>query len=61
MDTKMEFDDLSHRVIGGAIEVRGQWGPGRLERSQIPSCSSRPSWYFDALVPNWEYRFGWLP
>jgi GxxExxY protein len=27
----MEFDDLSHRVIGYAIEVHRQLGPGLLE------------------------------
>ena len=29
--TKMEFDDLSNRVIGCAIEVHRQLGPGLLE------------------------------
>ncbi|MGE0757951.1 MAG: GxxExxY protein [Pirellulaceae bacterium] len=27
----MEFDTLSHRVIGCAIEVHGHLGPGLLE------------------------------
>ena len=29
--TKMDFDELSHRVIGCAIEVHGYLGPGLLE------------------------------
>jgi GxxExxY protein len=29
--TKVEFDDLSHRVIGCAIEVHRTLGPGLLE------------------------------
>ena len=29
----MEFDDLSHRVIGSAIEVHRALGPGLLESS----------------------------
>ena len=32
----MEFDDLSNRVIGCAIEVHRQLGPGLLEPAEEP-------------------------
>ena len=44
----MEFDDLSNRVIGCAIDVHREIGPGLLE-SLTPSC---PSWWDD---PEWEH------
>ena len=36
----MEFDDLSHRVIGCAIEVHRELGPGLLE-STYEQCLAR--------------------
>ena len=35
-NTKMEFDDLSNRAIGCAIEVHRHLGPGRLESAYEP-------------------------
>jgi len=51
--TKKKIDDLSHRVIGCAIDIHRELGPGlRNGRNSIPclfldssSCSSWPSWW----------------
>ncbi len=54
--TKLEFDELSHRVIGCAIEVHRHLGPGLLE-SAYEQClayelsRSRIAFQLQALQP----------